>query len=221
MSAHEAALFANVESAVSFLLDGEPVIGERVAVFGQGIVGLLTTALLARTPIETLVAVDRYETRRTLARELGADHALEVPAEEADGGEIPNGFESVAGGRADLTYELSGSPTALDDAVATTGFDGRVIVGSWYGTKPVTLDLGGRFHRDRIDVRSSQVSTIPPRHDGRWSRERRRTVAWNWLEELDLGGLFTHRLALERADEAYRLLEERPDEAVQVLLSYE
>ncbi|MDJ1430907.1 zinc-binding alcohol dehydrogenase [Halostagnicola sp. A-GB9-2] len=221
VSAREAALFANVESAVSFLLDGEPLIGERVAVFGQGVVGLLTTALLARTPIETLVAVDRYEHRRALARELGADRTLEPTADGAEGVEISDAFESIAGGRADLTYELSGSPAALDDAIATAGFDGRVIVGSWYGTNPVTLDLGGRFHRDRIDVRSSQVSTIPPRHEGRWSRERRHAVAWNWLEKLDLDGLFTHRLSLERAGEAYRLLETSPDEAVQVLLSYE
>ncbi|WP_254864446.1 zinc-binding dehydrogenase [Halovivax gelatinilyticus] len=219
VSTRAAALFANAESAVSFLLDGQPLVGERVAVFGQGVVGLLTTALLGRTPIETLVAVDRYEHRRGLAASLGADETIDPTNETRDG--VAGAVAELAGERTDLTYELSGNPDALDDAVAATGYDGRVIVGSWYGDRPVTADLGGRFHRDRIDVRSSQVSTIAPRHRGRWTRERRRQTAWNWLRRLDLDSLFTHEFAVDRAADAYRLIDERPEEAVQVLFTYE
>ncbi len=215
VSTRTAALFANAETAVTLVLDGQPAIGERVVVFGQGVVGLLTTALLAHSPVETLVTVDRLERRRSVGETFGADRAVD-PADD-----VPTMIESIAGGRADLTYEVSGDPDALNDAVATTGFDGRVIVGSWYGTKSADLDLGGRFHRDRIAVRSSQVSTIAPRHEGRWSRERRHDVAWSWLRRLDLEDLLTHELPIERAAEAYRLLEDRPDEAIQVLLTYE
>ena len=211
-----ATLLANVETAVTFLLDGRPTIGERVAVFGQGVVGLLTTALLAHTPVESLVAVDPLASRRSLAEAFGADRTIDPDRRDVD-----DRLASTTGGRADLTYELSGDPAALDDAIAATGFDGRVVVGSWYGTKPVELDLGGRFHRDRIDVRSSQVSTIAPEHEGRWSRERRHEVAWGWLEDLAVDSLFTHTFPLERADDAYRLLEERPGEAIQVLLTYD
>ncbi len=222
VSTRTATLFANAESAVSFLLDGEPRIGECVAVHGQGVVGLLTTALLARTPIETLVTVDRYESRRSLSRSFGADRSIEPASTDSSGtDDVASEFEAIAGRRADLTYELSGSPEALEAAIATTGFDGRVIVGSWYGDRPVTADLGGRFHRDRIDVRSSQVSTIAPRHRGRWSRDRRHEITWRWLERLDLDDVFTHEFSVERAADAYRLLEERPDEAVGVSLSYE
>ncbi|WP_440765403.1 zinc-binding dehydrogenase [Natronorubrum sp. DTA7] len=216
VSPREATLFANLETAVGFLLDGAPLFGERVAVFGQGTVGLLTTALLARTPLETLVAFEPDERRRRYAERFGADHALD-PAE----GEFPDAFREIATDRADLTYELSGDPDALDDAIATTGFDGRVLVGSWYGTKPATLDLGGRFHRDRIEIRSTQVSTLDPRLSGRWSRERRHDLTWEWLERLEVSPLLTHDVALEDAEEAYELLEERPDEAIQVLLTYD
>lgn len=216
ISNRQATLFANAETAVTFLLDGQPAIGERVAVFGQGVVGLLTTALLAETPAETVVAVDRYDKRRSVAAAFGADETL-----EPNGDDLGRRFQTLVGDRADLTYELSGNPEALDDAVPVTGFDGRIIVGSWYGTKPVELDLGGRFHRDRIELSSSQVSTIAPRHEGRWSRERRRTVAWEWLDRLDLEALFTHEIPFERASDAYRLLEERPAEAIQVRFTYQ
>ena len=214
VSAREAALFANLESAITFSLDGDPTLGERVVVFGQGVVGLLTTALLAESPLETLVTVDHHASRRELSREFGADRSLDPERDVA--GEL----EDLSGSRADLSYELSGNPEALNDAIAATGFDGRIVVGSWYGEKSAPLELGGRFHRDRIDVHSSQVSTIAPRLEGRWSRERRHELTWEWLSRLDLEGLFTHEFPLERAEEAYRSLEERPDEAIQVFLTY-
>ena len=217
VSAREATLFANLETAITFVLDGDPRLGERAAVVGQGVVGLLTTALLGETPLETLVTIDNYEQRRRLSETLGADRSLD-PAERT----LPEGFEGVTGGsRADLTYELSGDPDALDDAIATTGFDGRVIVGSWYGQKPATLDLGGRFHRDRIEIRSSQVSTIDPRLSGRWSRKRRHELTWEWLQRLDVSQLVTHEFPLEAAAEAYDLLDTAPEETVQVVLTYE
>ncbi|RQH02022.1 zinc-dependent alcohol dehydrogenase [Natrarchaeobius oligotrophus] len=211
-----AALLANVESAVTFLLDGEPLLGERAVVLGQGVVGLLTTGLLARTPLESLVTVDRHESRRSLSERLGADRSIPPLDDDAAAA-----LTSVGADRADLTYELTGSPDALDDAIAMTTYDGRVIVGSWYGRNSVSLDLGGRFHRERIDVRSSQVSTIAPRHRGRFDRDRRHEIAWRWLERLELDPLITHRVPVDRAGEAYRLLDERPTEALQVLLTYD
>src|SRR5262245_53880265 len=47
VSPETASFLPNMETAVNFLMDGQPLIGEQVVVFGQGVVGLLTTALLA------------------------------------------------------------------------------------------------------------------------------------------------------------------------------
>src|SRR5207253_7004436 len=91
---------------------------------------------------------------------------------------------SAMHGSFDLTYELSGTPAALDQALAVTGFKGRVVIGSWYGDRRVDLDLGGAFHRSRMTLVSSQVSTIDPQWEGRWSRARRRDVAWRAVEEV-------------------------------------
>lgn len=210
----QAALIPTVETAVNFLLDGTPRVGERVGVFGQGMIGLTTTALLAHSPLTELLTVDACGFRRSLSERLGADES-HPPGQEA----ISRLREGEPAGL-DLAYELSGAPAALNDAVDSVGYDGRVIVGSWYGTKPVELDLADGFHRDRIDIESSQVSTIDPARRGRWSVDRRRAVACEWVQRLDLEPLLTHRFDLSAADEAYELLESSPDEAVGVVFTY-
>jgi 2-desacetyl-2-hydroxyethyl bacteriochlorophyllide A dehydrogenase len=211
LPAEAAALLPNLETAVNFLMDGQPVVGERVAVFGQGVVGLLTTALLARLPLSSLVTVDRHPLRRQVSLDLGAHNSLDP--------EAPGALEDLRAS-ADLTYEVSGSPSALDPAIAATGFGGRVVIGSWYGDQRVSLSLGGAFHRSRIQLVSSQVSTIAPRWSARWSKARRLEVAWRLLAELKPAGLITHRFPFADAAEAYDLLDRRPGEAIQVVLSY-
>ncbi|AFK19060.1 oxidoreductase [Haloferax mediterranei ATCC 33500] len=208
VSDERAALLPTMETALNFVMDGRPLIGEHVVVFGQGVVGLMTTALLDQFPLGSLTAADCIAERRELALGLGADTAIH-----------PESLDAPSDG-ADLTFELSGDPTALDDALAVTRYDGRVIVGSWYGTKPATLDLGGRFHRSRINVESSQVSTIDPDLRGRWDTERRFSLAWEYLRKLPLDSLVTHRVDVGDAARAYRLLEDNPDEAVQILFTY-
>jgi threonine dehydrogenase-like Zn-dependent dehydrogenase len=120
----------------------------------------------------------------------------------------------------DLCFELSGAPEALDQAIAVTGFDGRVVVGSWYGQKRASLDLGGRFHRSRIRLVSSQVSTLAPALTGRWSKARRFELAWEMLRQVRLARLVTQRFPVEQAAEAYQLIDQQPGETIQVLLTY-
>lgn len=210
-----AALLANAEAAITFALDGTPKIGERVAVFGQGLVGLLTTALLAKFPLGRLVTIDGIERRRRLSRTLGAEACL------SPGADVGAHLDGNGSDGADLAYELSGNPAALDAAIDSTGYAGRVVIGSWYGGKRVELDLGREFHRSRIRLRSSQVSTIDPEHAGRWTKDRRLEAAWDALSGIDASRLLTHRIPIERAESAYRLLDERPEEGVGIVLTYD
>jgi 2-desacetyl-2-hydroxyethyl bacteriochlorophyllide A dehydrogenase len=201
-----AALLASMETAVNLVLDGRPLLGERVVVIGQGVVGLLATALLARFPLESLTVIEAQPLRARAARALGA-HAALAPG------------EALPVGRADLVYELSGDPAALDTALAVAGREARVIIGSWYGAKRAPVDLGGAFHRGRISIASSQVSRINPALSARWDRARRFGAAWRALGEIDTGPLVTHRFPLTEAQQAYETLDRSPDRALQVLLS--
>lgn len=212
-------LLPSVETATNIVLDAAPRLGERVVVFGAGVIGLCVTRLLAAFPLESLVVVDPIERRRALAAEFGADRTT-TPAElgAAAGSGLADEGSAVDG--ADLAIELSGQPSALDDAIGVVGYDARIVVGSWYGTKREPIDLGGRFHRDRIDIVSSQVSTISPELRGRWDRDRRMDAALDRLDRIPADELITHRIPFERAPEAYELLDSEPDATVQVVLEY-
>jgi threonine dehydrogenase-like Zn-dependent dehydrogenase len=214
-----ATLLPTAETAVTVGLDADPAVGERAVVFGQGLVGVATTALLAAYPLADLVAVDPRPERRALARDHGATAAVTPDAVGERFDPSPPGPEGRAPDGADLAVELSGNPAALDDAVAVTGYDGRVLVGSWYGDKPVDLDLGGRFHRSRVAVESTQVSTIDPARRGRWTRERRLDAAWTHLDRLDAEVLLDRRVPLADAPEAYRRLD-GPDPPVGTLFDH-
>lgn len=217
----QALFLPNMETAINFLMDGRPVIGECVYVFGQGVVGLLTTALLAQFPLYQLVTLDRYASRRRASLSVGADSSLD-PAEPAAKDVTPGaGTRNGAGGPADLVYELSGAPQALNQAIQVAGFGARIVLGSWYGSQVANLDLGGRFHRNRIQLISSQVSTLPPEFAGRWTKKRRLGMAWEMIRKLEPAHLITHEFPFSQAKEAYELLDKRPDEALQVIFTYE
>ena len=214
--ADEAAAFLpNVETAVNLLMDGAPLLGERVVVLGQGVVGLLTTALLSRYPLESLVALERLPERRQRAEAFGADTAYD-PADNL----WKQHLDGEQAG-ADLCYELTGSPEALDLAIAAAGYGARVVIGSWYGEKRAPVDLGGFFHRGRHQLVSSQVSTIAPRHRGRWSKKRRLQAARRILMSLPVEELITHRFPIDEAKAAFRQLDRYPSDTLQVILTYE
>jgi alcohol dehydrogenase len=209
LSDERALLIPNAETAVNFVMDARPRIGARVVVFGQGPIGLLTTALLAEFPLSELVTVDRYASRRRLSESFGADRSV-----------APGDLDGALGSEPDIAFELSGNPAALDDAIAVTGYAGTVVIGSWYGTKDVALDLGGTFHRSHVRLRSSQVSRIDPDHADRWDKARRLSLVQSWLTDNDPSALLTHEFDIGRAAEAYRLLEERREEAIQIVFTY-
>lgn len=212
----DAVFLPNMETAINFVMDGSPLIGENVAVLGQGIVGLLTTSLLARFPLANLITLDYHSLRRAASREVGA--LVSLSPEEED---LHNVLKEHMPNGADLTYEISGSPAALDLALLTTGFTGRIVIGSWYGNKRANVDLGGKFHRSRIRLISSQVSSLAPEFKGRWTKKRRFNVAWEMIRQMKPSHLITHRFSISQAAQAYKLLDQSPDQVIQILFTYD
>lgn len=223
-SAEACSFLPNMETAVNLTQDAAPILGERVLVMGQGVVGLLVASLLKEFPLETLVTSDFYPLRRKASLEIGVDDSLnpDLIKENADiATATPKEQKpAYAQNRFDLTFELSGSPSALNDAIALTAFSGRIVIGSWYGEKRAAIDLGGAFHRSRIKMISSQVSTIAPELRGRWDKARRFRVAWEALKRIQPQKWITQRFRIEEAAQAYKLLDENPQETIQVIFEY-
>ena len=208
--------FANLETALNVVHDTPLRLGETALVFGQGVVGLLVTQLLKLAGADRVLAVEPLKKRRELALEVGADEVFEP------WGDLRKRVLGATAGRgADVAIEVSSSGVALQAAVNAVATEGTVVVASWYGTKPVTLSLGGHFHRGRVRLRSSQVGRMNPGLAPRWDHARRTTSVLGLLPRLRLRELISHLIPFEEAPGAYRIVDESPDEALQVVLTHD
>lgn len=209
LSFEQAVLLPSAETAVNFVMDARPIVGERILLLGLGVVGLLTLHLLRRFPLEHLIGIDSYAKRRNVALAWGADVVL-APAQLSNHPALDP----------DLILELSSNPAALTTALEVAGYGTRILVGSWYGNKLTHLPLGGTFHRNRVQLYSSQVSTLDGQFANRWNKSRRLDTAWTTLRTLPIADLITHRLPITSAIQAYQLLDQQPDEVLQILFTY-
>jgi 2-desacetyl-2-hydroxyethyl bacteriochlorophyllide A dehydrogenase len=201
-----------VETALQVSLDAGARPTELAVVTGLGVVGLLTALLMQRSGVEVL-GVDPREDRRKLALDLGVvsvgpDAAEDVVRERSNG----------AG--ADVAIEASGAGRALASVLGMLCHEGVVTVASWYGTRPVELPLGGAFHRRRLTIRSSQVSTIPARSSWAWDRARRLATARDLLSVLPLDALATHAFPFGDAPAAYAAIDRGEPGLAHVALEY-
>jgi 2-desacetyl-2-hydroxyethyl bacteriochlorophyllide A dehydrogenase len=208
-----ATLYPTVETALQVCLDASPRLGETVVVVGLGAVGILVAALLARSGAVVLGS-DPEPARQAAARAFG------VRAIDPD--DMPEAVAAETGRRgADLVVEASGTPQALAGSLGLLAHEGTAVICSWYGTKPVSLPLGAAFHRRRLALRSTQVSTLPAVLTARWDRRRRAELAWRLARELPLAVLATHAFAFERAAEAYACADRKEDGLIHAALRYD
>jgi 2-desacetyl-2-hydroxyethyl bacteriochlorophyllide A dehydrogenase len=189
-----ATLFPLVETALQAALDAGPVLEEEIVVTGLGVVGILTGLMLQRAGARVL-GVEPLGDRRSVAVSVGLEAVAPEEAAEQIAGRAPSGVR--------LVVEASGRPEVLRDALRFLAHEGEALVVSWYGTKEARLGLGAEFHRRRLHIRSTQVSSIPAALAGRWSRARRRSVVRGLLHELPLAALATHSFPFDRAGEAF------------------
>lgn len=220
IGAEDAVFLPNMETAVNLIQDGAPALGERVVVLGQGIVGLLLASLLAQFPLTQLHGVDAIPLRRARALELGVKSVFD-PFSAIDIASLKKALTDAGTSTgADLIYEVSGVPEALNLAVDLSGFASRVVIGSWYGNKTAAVALGGDAHRNRLRITTSQVSTLAPELSGRWDKARRFELSWQMLRTLRPSQLITHRATLGDAPALYQRLHQSPAEILQAIFSY-
>ncbi len=207
IAAEDAIFMPSVETALSLVHDAHVKVGENVAVFGQGLIGLLVTAILQLNhhpstlsgKYATITTFDTIPDRLAASSEMGATQAL-----------LPGAFL----GPFDVTIEVSGNARALQSAIDYTANGGRVIIGSWYGSTDVSLKLGMEFHRSHKTLITSQVSELPATMLGLWDKKRRFDLAWDLVRHLHPSRLLTKTTPLENALEAYQALDNGSDIAV-------
>lgn len=180
-----AVLAANMETAINGLWDASPGIGDRIAVIGLGVVGLLVGWLANQIPGTRVTVIDTNPGRETVAKTLGLDFGVALERDDHD-----------------VVFHTSGHPSGLETALAASGTEGRIIEMSWYGDQPVPVLLGGQFHSRRLQIRSSQVGQIPPRRQPRWNHRQRLSLALSLLSDPRLDALISGESPFDAMPEA-------------------
>jgi threonine dehydrogenase-like Zn-dependent dehydrogenase len=221
--------------------DAQVRLGDQVAVFGLGAIGLMATQMARIAGADRVIGVDPIEARRDVAITLGADAALD-PLADGDAGmairrisgaarpkvEPPDGARVLGGyweaptqfGQrgVDVAIEASGSIPALQHAIRATRFGGTICMISYYGGDAAGLRLGDEFHVNRQQLVSARVESLPLRDSPAWTLERLVEVALGWLTSgrLRTEGIVTPVVPFEESVEAYREIDEHPERSIKL-----
>ncbi|MFF1299949.1 MULTISPECIES: dehydrogenase [unclassified Streptomyces] len=179
--AERAILAGTVETAVNAAWDAAPLVGDRIAVVGGGMIGCSVAALLARFPGVRIQLVDADPARATVAKALGVDFALPRDAL----------------GECDLVVHASATEQGLARSLELLTPEGTVLELSWYGDRKVSLPLGEAFHSRRLVIRSSQVGTVSPARRSSRTYADRLALALELLADPALDALITGESAFE------------------------
>jgi 2-desacetyl-2-hydroxyethyl bacteriochlorophyllide A dehydrogenase len=202
--------------ALNAVLASGACLGETVAVFGLGVIGLLATQLLISQGID-VAAIDTMPHRLELARKFGA-----TPFSAAEGDLALAVREHTNGRGTDRVIELTGAYPALQQAIRLAGVGGRVIAAGFYQGPATDLALGEEFHHNRVTLVSSQIGGVPADLRDRWDRERlhQTFIQLCAAGRVDPLPLISHVLPATEAAEAYRLIDTPPPDLLQVILSF-
>jgi len=172
-----AVLAGTVETAVNALWDAAPLLGDRVAVVGAGMVGCSVARLLARFPGVQVTLIDLDPTRAETAEGLGVGFAS------------PDSHLPV--GDCDLVVHASATSAGLQTSLDLLRAEGSVIDLSWYGDSAVELSLGGTFHSGRLAIRASQVGVVAAARRSRYTTTQRLALALDLLHDPAFDALLT------------------------------
>lgn len=174
-----AVLAANLETAINGLWDSGASLGDRIAVVGLGVVGLLVAWLARQIPGTRVTGLDVRSERHIAAEALGV------------GFQPLSGPDDALADDHDIVFHCSGHPAGLATALSMSGVEARVVEMSWYGNRPVSVPLGEAFHARRLQLISSQVGTLPAARRSRWTHRQRLALALNLLNDPALDALIS------------------------------
>ena len=200
--------------AMAAVRDGKVRIGDAVAVFGMGAIGLMAVQLARLSGAHPVIAVEPLPNRRRVAQACGADAVLDPTVCDA-GVEVRRWTD---GRGADVVIEYSGSVQALQAALRAVAFGGTVVAGAFPAPYGPGLDLGAEAHFNIPNIVFSRACSEPNREHPRWNERRIYATCWRLICEGRLRGedVVTPVVAFERLPEEYMKIATAPGENVKL-----
>jgi threonine dehydrogenase-like Zn-dependent dehydrogenase len=181
-----------------------------VAVIGIGFLGALVTQLAANAGAR-VIAISQRPFSLALARRMGAVETLVLGGDDA--GIVARVEELTGGEGCDRVIELVGLQRPLDLAAKLCRVRGRLVIAGFHQDGPRTIDMF-LWNWRGLDVINAHERDASAYVAGI-------TAALDRVSSggLDPTSLYTHRVPLERAGEAFELLRRRPDGFVKALVT--
>jgi len=222
--AAEAIVFTNPGGVgVHLVRGGDVQLGDTVAVFGAGAIGLMALQFARIGGARSVAVSEPIERRREAAREHGADLVVDPTGEDA-AMRIKTELRAGEEAGVDRALETSAAYPALDDAVRAVAFAGTVTSCGYYEGDATALGLDAEFHRNAVDIRSVQPgsSNVMQNHP-RWGYDTLHEEAFRRLREgtVSAEGLIDPVVPLEEAAETIRHVEAHPEESIKTGVVYE
>jgi len=207
--------------ALDALLSSDIRFGESAAIFGQGVVGLFLTHLCRLGGVRPIIAVDPLVSRLEAARRAGAEYT--ITPERRDLAQTIRGWARGKG--VDVAFEMAGSYRALHEAFRVTANPtGTVVAGGFYQGEATGLFLGEEFHHSTHGIGgATRMVALHERIESpttKWGLRRVLETVWRLIVDgtVPVGELITHVIPLERAEEAFHLVDEQPERCLKVVL---
>ncbi len=217
----QAVFSALVGVALAGVHDAQIKVGDHVAVFGLGAIGLIAVQLARLNGAMYIAAIDPIAKRRQAAEKLGVDVVID-PTKEDPG--IVLKFREGAPRGVDVAIEASGHYAALQGALRCAHMGGRVVALGYYQGGAAPVFLGEEWHHNRLELISSMaVWGCPSRYYPMWDRRRISRTAMDLLARglVKVDDFITQVFPYSEAPAAYRFIDEHPEETIKVVLSYE
>jgi len=212
-------LFSQIGAiALNGVHDARIRIGETVVVFGMGGLGQIV-GQLAKEWGAQVSGVERFEKRLEIARQ---SNAADIVLNAGDG-EVAERIRDITDNRgADLAIEATGSSSALNQAIRSVAYSARVVALGFFQGEATGLFLGEEFHHNRVNIVGSQIFGTDPELTYRWNQLRLVQTFMRLQAEgmVNLRPIISHVIPFDEAGEAFRILDQEPENALQVVLDF-
>ncbi|HWO26670.1 MAG TPA: zinc-binding dehydrogenase [Kofleriaceae bacterium] len=183
--------------------------GQTVAVVGVGFLGALLVQLAARAGARA-IAISQRAASLEVARRMGAAETIELLAD--DTAIVARAWRLTGGAGCDRVLELTGAQRPLDLAAKLCRVRGRLVIAGFHQDGPRQIDMF-LWNWRGLDVINAHERAPEAYVTGMAAALDRMSSG-----QLDPQPLYTHRVPLARADEAFELLRQRPDGFVKALV---